>query len=126
MKVNQTTNICPRLKPVQLPLVGKCLSINSATRIFKKNATMTGISSVRSWVIVMCSLMPRAYLNSYFLAKLRTNCELNVIESNKSCLDKRIVIGVLDVVVEFVRVEVVTRRYQATPHEGHISGKLSL
>src|SRR5881396_1069269 len=75
MKVNQTTNICPRLKPVQLPLVGKCLSINSATRIFSRNAMMTGISSVRSWVIVICSLIPRAYLNSYFLAKSRTNCE---------------------------------------------------
>jgi len=36
---------------------------------------MTGISSVRSWVIVICSLIPRAYLNSYFLAKIRTNCE---------------------------------------------------
>jgi len=36
---------------------------------------MTGISSVRSWVIVTCSLIPRAYLNSYFLAKIRTNCE---------------------------------------------------
>src|SRR5215467_3337763 len=76
MKVNQTTNICPRLKPVQLPLVGKCVSINSATRIFCRKAMMTGISSVRSWVIVMCSLIPRAYLNAYFLAKIRTNCEL--------------------------------------------------
>src|SRR5215813_2944827 len=75
MKVNQTTNICPRLKPVQLPLVGKCLSINSATRIFSRKAMMTGISSVRSWVMVICSLIPRAYLNSYFLAKIRTNCE---------------------------------------------------
>src|SRR5262245_18474569 len=77
MKVHQTTSICPRLKPVQLPLVGKCLSINSATRIFCKKAMMTGISSVRSWVIVMCSLIPRAYLNAYFLAKIRTNCELS-------------------------------------------------
>src|SRR5262245_13091602 len=76
MKVHQTTSICPRLKPVQLPLVGKCLSINSATRIFRRKAMMTGISSVRSWVIVICSLIPRAYLNSYFLAKIRTNCEL--------------------------------------------------
>src|SRR5215813_4200592 len=76
MKVNQTTNICPRLKPVQLPLVGKWVSINSATRIFKRKAMMTGISSVRSWVMVMCSLIPRAYLNSYFLAKIRTNCEI--------------------------------------------------
>src|SRR5262247_2015625 len=75
MKVHQTTSICPRLKPVQLPLVGKCLSINSATRIFRRKAMMTGISSVRSWVIVICSLIPRAYLNSYFLAKIRTNCE---------------------------------------------------
>src|SRR5262245_46259999 len=75
MKVHQTTSICPRLKPVQLPLVGKCLSINSATRIFRRKAMMTGISSVRSWVIVTCSLIPRAYLNSYFLAKIRTNCE---------------------------------------------------
>src|SRR5215475_9096869 len=75
MKVNQTTNICPRLKPVQLPLVGKWVSINSATRIFCRKAMLTGISSVRSWVIVMCSLIPRAYLNSYFLAKIRTNCE---------------------------------------------------
>jgi hypothetical protein len=39
---------------------------------------MTGISSVRSWVIVLCSLMPRAYLNSYFLAKIRTNCEIDM------------------------------------------------
>src|SRR5215470_5583771 len=77
MKVNQTTNICPRLKPVQLPLVGKCVSINSATRIFCRKAMMTGISSVRSWVMVICSLIPRAYLNSYFLAKIRTNCEIN-------------------------------------------------
>src|SRR5215471_5747735 len=77
MKVNQTTNICPRLKPVQLPLVGKWVSINSATRIFCRKAMMTGISSVRSWVIVICSLIPRAYLNSYFLAKIRTNCELH-------------------------------------------------
>src|SRR5499427_7075269 len=76
MKVNQTTNICPRLKPVQLPLVGKWVSINSATRIFCRKAMMTGISSVRSWVMVMCSLIPRAYLNSYFLAKIRTNCEM--------------------------------------------------
>src|SRR5262252_655098 len=75
MKVNQTTNICPRLKPVQLPLVGKWVSINSATRIFCRKAMMTGISSVRSWVMVICSLIPRAYLNSYFLAKIRTNCE---------------------------------------------------
>src|SRR5215467_5303184 len=75
MKVNQTTNICPGLKPVQLPLVGKCVSINSATRIFCRKAMMTGISSVRSWVMVICSLIPRAYLNSYFLAKIRTNCE---------------------------------------------------
>src|SRR5215471_15369004 len=79
MKVNQTTNICPRLKPVQLPLVGKWVSINSATRIFCRKAMMTGISSVRSWVIVICSLIPRAYLNSYFLAKIRTNCELSAI-----------------------------------------------
>src|SRR4030095_2263757 len=85
MKVNQTTTICPRLKPVQLPLVGKCLSIHAATRIFKRNATMTGLSSVRSWVIVICSLIPRAYLNSYFLAKIRTNCEIVGIEV-KECM----------------------------------------
>jgi hypothetical protein len=44
---------------------------------------MTGISSARSWVIVICSLIPRAYLNSYFLAKIRTNCELYFGHTNK-------------------------------------------
>jgi hypothetical protein len=42
---------------------------------------MTGISSVRSWVIVLCSLMPRAYLNSYFLAKIHANCELPILQA---------------------------------------------
>jgi hypothetical protein len=37
---------------------------------------MTGISSVRSWVLVMGALMPRAYRHAYFLAKIRTNCEV--------------------------------------------------
>src|SRR5712691_2337740 len=68
MKVNQTTVTHPRLNPVQLPLVGKCWSNNSATRIFLSCAMMTGISSTRSWVAVIFWLIPRAYLNSYFLA----------------------------------------------------------
>src|SRR3989442_12462508 len=36
---------------------------------------MTGIASVRSWVMVLCSVIPRAYLHSHFLAKIRANCE---------------------------------------------------
>jgi hypothetical protein len=46
---------------------------------------MTGISSVRSWVIVMCSLMPRAYRNAYFLAKIRTNCEIEHMPLHLTC-----------------------------------------
>src|SRR5256712_4648214 len=41
---------------------------------------MTGIASVRSWVMVICSLIPRAYLHSHFLAKIRANCEQSVPE----------------------------------------------
>src|SRR5256886_13811052 len=84
MKVNQTLSICPRLRPVQLPGVGKCLSINSATRICRRNARMTGTSSVRSWVMVICSLIPRAYLHSHFLAKIRANCESEVRSNCKT------------------------------------------
>src|SRR6266487_4154826 len=40
---------------------------------------MTGIASVRSWVMVICSLIPRAYLNSHFLAKIRANCEPTLV-----------------------------------------------
>src|SRR5262245_19439 len=45
----------------------------------------------------------------------------NVVESNKTWLDQLLVIGLLDVAVEFFGVEVVTRRYQASPHKGPVS-----
>src|SRR4029450_14025297 len=76
MKANHTTVVLPRLKPCQLPLGGKWWSNNSATRMFLRCAMMAGMSSTRSWVAVICLLIPRAYLNSHFLATIRTNCQL--------------------------------------------------
>src|SRR4029450_10109160 len=75
MKANHTTVVLPILKPCQLPLGGKWLSNNAATRMFLRCAMMAGMSSTRSWVAVICLLIPRAYLNSRFPGTIRTNCE---------------------------------------------------
>src|SRR5437016_10149904 len=64
MKVNQTMHIWPRLNPVRLPLVGKCLSMNSATRSLSSSATKTGISSTRSCTAVIFGFIPQAYITS--------------------------------------------------------------
>jgi hypothetical protein len=60
MKVNQATTTPPRFNPVQLPLARNYVSINVPTRIFFNCAMMTGMSSIRSCLIVIYLLIPRA------------------------------------------------------------------
>src|SRR5438094_2459824 len=76
MKVNQTMHIWPRLNPVRLPLVGKCLSMNSATRSLSSSATKTGISSTRSCTAVIFGFIPQAYITSQNRDLIHANVEL--------------------------------------------------
>src|SRR4030095_4230977 len=99
MKVNQTTVTHPRLNPVQLPLVGKWWSNNAATRIFLSCAMMTGISSTRSWVAVIFWLLPRAYLNSYFLAIIRAKRKWYTGSTAIGASPNAAMVAVLDVIV---------------------------
>jgi hypothetical protein len=55
---------------------------------------MTGISSVRSCVMVICWLIPRAYLNADFLAKIRANCVYNtMVKENPADPRSHLLIG---------------------------------
>src|SRR5215471_7405430 len=51
---------------------------------------------------------------------------VNVVESNETWLDQLLVISVLDVVVEFFWVEVLTRGHHAIPHKGYLSRQPSV
>src|SRR5205823_14680129 len=84
MKVNQTMHIWPRLNPVRLPLVGKCLSMNSATRSLSSSATKTGISSTRSCTAVIFGFIPQAYITSQNHDLIHANVELSGMSNPRS------------------------------------------
>jgi hypothetical protein len=71
-------HIWPRLNPVRLPLVGKCLSINSATHSLSSTATKTGISSTPSCTAVIFGFIPQAYIKSQNRDLIHANIEVKL------------------------------------------------
>src|SRR5436309_3389527 len=108
MKVNQTMHIWPRLNPVRLPLVGKCLSMNSATRSLSSSATKTGISSTRSCTAVIFGFIPQAYITSQNHDLIHANVELSglVIKSYPPPEEKGGLIGALQPICKAIANEI--------------------